>query len=157
LEDWYIFISMEKKICTKCEEEKSLDEFQFKNKEKGTKKSQCKSCIKEYRLKYYSENREEAIEYSKISSKERRVRNGQYVWNYLLEHPCIDCGEEDPIVLEFDHRDGVEKVMSVSMTILNGWSINRIQSEINKCDVRCSNCHTRRTAKQQGWYKRIVT
>jgi hypothetical protein len=31
------------------------------------------------------------------------------------------------------------------------WS--RVLLEIEKCDVRCANCHRRRTAQQYGWRK----
>lgn len=62
---------------------------------------------------------------------------------------CQDCGEVDPVVLEFDHRD--DKIMDVSTMIgSRSWSV--IQAEIAKCDVVCANCHRRRTAKRFGWY-----
>jgi hypothetical protein len=71
-----------------------------------------------------------------------------------MTHPCIDCGESDPIVLEFDHREGEKKLAAVStlMTQMKA-SLKTIKAEIVKCDVRCANCHRRKTAKERGWYK----
>jgi hypothetical protein len=77
-------------------------------------------------------------------------RNRELYLNYLLIHPCVDCGESDPVVLEADHvRD---KSYDVSRMI-QGWSWNRILQELKKCEIVCANCHRRRTAKSQGWFK----
>ncbi len=71
---------------------------------------------------------------------------------YLLLHPCVDCGEPDPIVLEFDHRDRSTKGTTVANIMrYSAWS--QVEAEIRKCDVRCANRHRRRTARQMGWGK----
>lgn len=67
---------------------------------------------------------------------------------YLLEHPCIDCGETDPIVLEFDHRG--EKAFNVGEVIRRAYGLTRVQAEVAKCDVRCANCHRRKTYRDAG-------
>ena len=70
--------------------------------------------------------------------------------DYLRLHPCVDCGESDIVVLEFDHlRD---KTRNVSYLIGTG-EIPRIKEEIAKCDVVCANCHRRRTSERGGWYR----
>ena len=70
----------------------------------------------------------------------------------MKSNPCVDCNEADPIVLEFDHRDDVEKIAEVGKLVANGYKWETIKEEIDKCDVRCANCHRRRTAKQFNWY-----
>ncbi len=55
---------------------------------------------------------------------------------------CKDCGEKDPVVLQFDHArgtktDGVGRLMNRPRAIL--------KAELAKCDVRCANCHVRVT------------
>jgi 5-methylcytosine-specific restriction endonuclease McrA len=62
----------------------------------------------------------------------------------------VDCGEKDPIVLEFDHIHS-KKANVAAMLNHHGWPA--IQQEIEKCEIRCANCHRRRTAKQFGWFK----
>lgn len=75
----------------------------------------------------------------------------QHVWDFLKEHPCVDCGETDPVVLEFDHvRD---KIQVISKLMKNGNCIETINKEIEKCEVRCANCHIRKTTKQFNWWK----
>jgi hypothetical protein len=71
-----------------------------------------------------------------------------------LNSPCVDCGEADPIVLQFDHRDGTEKIDEVG-TMLNRASWNALLNEIAKCDVRYANCHRVRTTRQNDWAKWI--
>lgn len=45
------------------------------------------------------------------------------------------------------------KKAAVADLITQGASVERIETEIKHCDVRCANCHRRRTIKQLGWYK----
>jgi hypothetical protein len=69
----------------------------------------------------------------------------------LIEHPCVDCGENDPVVLDFDHKS--DKVASISYLLgtVAGWE--RVEKEIEKCEVRCANCHRRKTARDRKWNK----
>ena len=85
--------------------------------------------------------------------KEKGVENMVALYRYLTKHPCIDCGEDDIIVLDFDHRDAATKDKGVSVLARSGKSWKRVEAEIAKCEVRCSNCHRRKTAKQFGYYK----
>lgn len=71
------------------------------------------------------------------------------VINFLLNHPCVDCGEKDLLVLEFDHIKGKKKA-SVGTLIARGKAADIILKEIAKCDVRCANCHRRKTG-QTAW------
>ena len=82
-----------------------------------------------------------------MSRKKRR----QFVYNDLSSKSCVDCGECDQVVLTYDHVRGT-KVGNISAMIKNA-TIDEIKKEINKCEVRCFNCHMRRTALQQSWYK----
>ena len=143
------------KSCTKCGLTRSDDEFRFRNKNKGTRTCWCKTCFSLYeREKWQSDADRRAlnIEHGRV----RRSRNRRFLYEYLLTHPCISCGEADPIVLDFDHRDPSEKSMNVSDMIRCLFSLDTLREEIAKCDVLCANCHRRRTARQFGWYKDLV-
>lgn len=111
---------------------------------------------KEYQRKYYLANKEQRKRNRLNGDRRNLLRNAQFVWDYLRGHPCVDCGEGDPVVLEFDHKDDCEKIASISDMVRQRFSLKRLEAEISKCDVRCANCHRRRTAKQFGWHKNIV-
>lgn len=87
------------------------------------------------------------LEMNKRKVQEKR----RAVYLYLLEHPCVDCGESDPVVLEFDHVG--EKKAEIGKMISYSCRLDLIFEEISKCEVRCANCHKRKTAKDRGWYK----
>jgi len=82
-----------------------------------------------------------------------RKRNRIFILEYLKVHPCVDCGEMNIIVLEFDHIIG-EKERCVSEMIYRN-SISNLEKEINKCEVVCANCHKKRTEKRNPTYKTI--
>lgn len=77
---------------------------------------------------------------------ERRRRVLAAIRLYKAERGCADCGERDPIVLELDHRDAKHKQFSLGNATLLDWTVDRILAEAAKCDVRCANCHRRKTA-----------
>ncbi len=73
---------------------------------------------------------------------------------YLATHPCVDCGENDLRLMEFDHVRGQKKAaITVLVNRPSGWKT--IEDEIAKCEVRCANCHRIKTCEQQGWYRSL--
>ena len=87
-----------------------------------------------------------------MNFKKYRARNRKRIVEYLLGHPCVDCGEEDVRVLDFDHIHE-SKAFNISEFVGRGGSWQRIEAEIAKCVVRCANCHRRKTTVDFGWYK----
>lgn len=68
------------------------------------------------------------------------IRRREFVRNYLRTHPCVDCGETDIRCLEFDHVGDFKRDMTISDAIWKvGW--DALENEIDRCEVRCANCH----------------
>jgi hypothetical protein len=80
-----------------------------------------------------------------------RRRNLRFITHYLESAPCVDCGEADVVVLDFDHV-GVKRHGVVELAYREA-SIASLKREIGECEVRCANCHRRRTAIQQGHFR----
>lgn len=139
------------KICSKCKLYKN--NFCKSSKNKDGLQSWCKDCVSKARLKRYYKNRQE----ERLKGNERNrlayERNKKKAFAYLQSHPCVDCGETDPLVLEFDHRDPSTKVDVVSNLCKNYHNWNKVQQEIDKCDIRCANCHKKKTSLQLGYHK----
>lgn len=137
------------KQCNKCKQ--NLDREENFNKNKGYRDgyfAQCKQC----RKNHPSQVPEKVLQ----RVRDTRLRNKRFVWNYYSSHPCVDCGESDPLLLDFDHISD-NKLANVSKLVHNTRSLKVIQKEIDKCEVVCANCHRRRTAKVQGWYLEILS
>lgn len=99
--------------------------------------------------RHYDEHKAAYFAKAKKHDVAQRRRITAYILDYLSAHPCVDCGESDPIVLEFDHRDPVAKDFDISNMRFKAFSLGRVMEEIAKCDVRCANCHRRRTYRQR--------
>jgi hypothetical protein len=60
---------------------------------------------------------------------------------------CIDCGRTEPVaLLDFDHRDPGIKSFEINEKTRGEIfvSFGELVAEMDKCDVRCRWCHTRR-------------
>lgn len=105
----------------------------------------------QYHREYYERTKEVRRQQKRENHKKRKAVAYEKVRAFLISNPCVDCGETDPVVLQFDHVRG-EKDRAISELIARGSSLEKIFAEIEKCDVRCANCHLRKTAIDQGWY-----
>lgn len=66
-----------------------------------------------------------------------------------LSKGCKDCGyAAHAQALQFDHI-GNDKKMNVSDMIRSDYSWETIKVEIDKCEVRCANCHAVVTAQRK--------
>jgi hypothetical protein len=100
------------------------------------------------RRQYYEANKEALRKRKLISNKELANTVKTWLLEYLKEHPCVDCGETNPIVLEFDHvRD---KEFSIGNAVRRRVSLVRVIAEVEKCKVRCANCHRAKTYRDAG-------
>ena len=80
----------------------------------------------------------------KINKENARNRAREFIAAYFAKHPCVDCGENDRIVLTFDHVRG-EKINDIANMVRAGMALEAIKAEIEKCEIRCYNCHLIRT------------
>lgn len=135
----------------------------------------CHSCMREYKNKWATDNRARLLPNIKKSFSEWRVRNkleesvrrkayevsmpeeirqqrkdaleAHVRKSYELieerrKNGCVDCGEKDVRCLEFDHVRG-EKVSSVGH--MTRFKHEKLIAEMDKCEVRCANCHKKVT------------
>jgi hypothetical protein len=135
---------MKNKICCTCKKKKAVDKFSKKSAAEDGLQSRCKNCVKDWYPANHQEHKKKIRSNQKIYRKKVRF----YIIEWKKSHPCSDCQESDPIVLEFDHiRD--KKKFNIGEATRMGYSLDALKEEIAKCEVVCANCHRRRTAKRQ--------
>ncbi len=140
------------RTCERCQVLKAPEEFHVQNRATGQRQTYCKDCMAAYKHDWYLRNTDHQKSRVKQNNERTTRENQGRAWQYLGQHPCVDCGESDPVVLQFDHRG--EKRTEVSKMLRAGFNWSVIEAEINKCEVRCANCHRRKTAQVQGVYER---
>ena len=127
------------RICSKCKKE---------YKDYGQRCSLCKDCKRVYdRLFHKNRSKEQLIKKIRLQ-KERLLENRKKTYQYLLEHPCLICGESRVACLHFHHVD--EKSFTISSNMSKSWK--NIKKEIDKCVVLCANCHAIETATELDYY-----
>ena len=144
-------------ICSRCQKDLPPDQFFLRNVVTGKRHSQCKTCYKAVRVGSHAAHYQKHAEEYRRRARERRDRVRREIreklLQYLKEHPCEQCSEDDPVVLDFDHKDPSQKSFTISSAARLGKSWKQILAEIKKCQVLCANCHRRRSAKQCSSHK----
>jgi hypothetical protein len=80
----------------------------------------------------------------KLSIAKQKAYLAQYLRDLKTKTPCVDCGINYPYyVMDFDHVRG-QKHANV-MELVSTLSKKKIDEEIAKCEIVCSNCHRIRT------------
>ena|ERR1700733_8396270 len=85
---------------------------------------------------WYQRNKHKRLAYKNTI----RERNRKFINDYKAKMGCLRCGENNPIVLDYHHRDPSEKDIEVALLITHT-SLEKIIDEIKKCDVYCANHH----------------
>lgn len=149
---WYFYFMPQTKTCTCCKQEKPLESFTYRIKRLERRNEKCAPCLQLYMRTRYKKDRH--LKKAQQRRKDGWRKSQVLMLQYLSNLACVDCGESDILVLDFDHVRGT-KIKPVGFMLRYGFSWKKVKEEIDKCDVRCANCHRRRTAKQFGWWKYI--
>ncbi len=127
----------ERKRCSRCEVTRPITDF---NRSSTGHHPWCRACFSGYH------RGRRAIARRRRAALVRRAQ--EHVRQLLQRQPCTDCGLADPVVLEFDHVG--EKRATVASLVGTGASPDRLDEELQRCEVVCVNCHRRRTAARAG-------
>jgi transcriptional regulator with XRE-family HTH domain len=127
------------RTCGSCRKLLPLTRF---NRNKGGYQYWCRECFATY-FKSRGQRHRDQVERATLR---RRAIAKEFIADYLSSHPCRDCGEHDPAVLEFDHVG--RKRGNISILAAWGTSLNALRREIGECEVVCVNCHRRRTYRR---------
>lgn len=131
------------KRCCRCRRDLPVESFSIDKRKKDQLRIRCRECDNKCSREQYAKNKssriEDAIQYKK----------NVLSWINSLKDSgvCVDCGVSfvgEPFLMEFDHLK--DKSMGISDGVRKlGWSIQRVQEEIAKCELVCVLCHRLRT------------
>jgi hypothetical protein len=140
--------------CYRCGELKPAEEFAWRRKARGQRDSFCRPCRAGYHREHYLANRERYIEQARVQKQRLMLERTKFLIKFFKANPCVECGEQDPVVLEFDHLRDKSFAIGAGLAGRNWDSVLR---EMEKCEVVCANCHRRRTAGRRGALRAVLT
>lgn len=139
--------------CGRCREFKPTSDFAWRRVRRGQLDNYCRPCRAAYKRAHYVANRQRYIAAATRRRDALIAERTAFVVEYFRRHPCADCGETDPIILEFDHLGRKEFTIAAGIRVRNWESV---LDEIAKCDVVCANCHRRRTSLRAGCARAVA-
>ena len=91
-----------------------------------------------------------------ILRQEARKQERIQKWDNLRAQPCSECNQKFPVYcIEAHHRDGTEKITEVSQMVRAKCHWEKVEQELAKCDLLCSNCHRLKTYRGGGKLEKI--
>ena len=114
------------KRCARCKQWKDEEEFNWRYQGKGIRQSICRQCSQGQRREHYERHTEEVKEKSRATRNKARHEAEVFVYEFLSNSRCADCGEYDFSVLTFDHVRGKKK-LEISTMMAQGYSIDAIK------------------------------
>lgn len=109
--------------CSDCKVQLTKENAYSRGRKSGSLYSYCKDCFNERVKQRWTERKEKAVEH--------------------MGGKCQDCGYNKCIAaLEFHHLDPSSKEANWNKIRLWEWS--KVESELDKCVLLCSNCHRER-------------
>lgn len=90
----------------------------------------------ECRRRWYDKNKES--EKRHVTGRKNEIK--KWFRNYKKSLKCSNCGESHPATIDFHHKRN-DKEHGISKMVSNGYSIDRIKKELEKCNILCANCH----------------
>jgi hypothetical protein len=129
------------KICNECGKRRKSKEY-YKRKG-GYLSYVCKKCQNKIGAKKNKLTGRPRISRIKYTLQKRELLRK------FKDKPCVDCGKSFPYYcMDTDHRDGSNKLFTISNGVSGTVSIRRFKRELEKCDVRCAICHRLKTHVQ---------
>ena len=83
---------------------------------------------------------------------ERSRKFQKFLYEFLTINSCVDCSEKNLLVLDFDHVFG-KKEFNIGKSAHNSKNLDQIKKEIEKCEIRCRNCHAKRHHEEINSYR----
>ena len=88
---------------------------------------------------HYYRNKERYL----LKNKLRRDKLREFIKDLKANTPCKDCKVQYPYyVMDFDHLEDKQQIIS---KLVNSADRKRLELELKKCEIVCSNCHRKRT------------
>ena len=170
------------KVCSHCKTRKSLTSFNRKRSTRGVvgnTQPYCRPCQSERQKAYYRKNTNAQLQRMYKNRRVRKKQIHQFLTNYFAKNTCVDCAKKKLKVkkllsgkvptstinqvlkimdsdirnLTFDHlHTRGKKEHTIADMIRDIQPLHRIKKEIQKCVVRCHNCHDTITVKRsRNW------
>lgn len=138
--------------CPKCGKLKPEEAFAESSVRATGRQYWCRACKRQYDLELYHNDPQRKATIRRSNARREKILAAR-LYDYLGKHPCVDCGERNPLKLELDAPPSKAKPVILAQSVRGGltnWKV--LEAKLRKYEVRCANCRRLRLRKQFGWF-----